>query len=59
MCPTTPDVQRLSALTHNRFGLIRFRSPLLTEYLFLRVLRCFTSPRYLLRPIYSDEGNQT
>lgn len=26
-------------------AIIRFRSPLLTEYLFLRVLRCFTSPR--------------
>ena len=29
------------------FGLIRFRSPLLTEsnfFLFLRVLRCFSSP---------------
>ena len=29
----------------NRFGLLRFRSPLLAEsFLFLRVLRCFTSP---------------
>ena len=31
-----------------RFGLVRFRSPLLTEsilILFLRLLRCFTSPR--------------
>jgi hypothetical protein len=31
-----------------RFGLFRFRSPLLTEsilVLFLRILRCFTSPR--------------
>ena len=30
------------------FGLFRFRSPLLTEsilILFLRILRCFTSPR--------------
>ena len=30
------------------FGLFRFRSPLLTEsilVLFLRILRCFTSPR--------------
>lgn len=26
-------------------AILRFRSPLLTEYLFLRVLRCFTSPR--------------
>ena len=31
-----------------RFGLFRFRSPLLTEsfhFLFLGLLRCFTSPR--------------
>jgi hypothetical protein len=31
--PTTPDMQRLTALTHARFSLIRFRSPLLTESL--------------------------
>ena len=43
--PTTPHTQRLPALTRIRFGLIRFRSPLLTEYLFLPVLRCFTSRR--------------
>ncbi len=33
------------------FGLFRFRSPLLTEsilVLFLRILRCFTSPRIAL-----------
>ena len=32
---------------YNRFSLFRFRSPLLTEslrFLFLRVLRCFSSP---------------
>ena len=32
-----------------RFGLFRVRSPLLTEsfrFLFLRLLRCFTSPRF-------------
>src|SRR5690242_4593280 len=32
----------------SRFGLFRFRSPLLTEslrFLFLGLLRCFTSPR--------------
>ena len=29
--PTTPRMQHLSALTHTRFGLLRFRSPLLTE----------------------------
>ena len=34
-----------------RFGLFRFRSPLLTEsilFLLLRLLRCFTSPRVAL-----------
>lgn len=31
--PTTPHVQRLPAITHARFSLIRFRSPLLTESL--------------------------
>ena len=29
--PTTPIVQRLTAVTHDRFSLFRFRSPLLTE----------------------------
>ena len=29
--PTTPVMQRLPAVTHDRFGLFRFRSPLLTE----------------------------
>src|SRR3954447_11943598 len=28
-------------------------------FLFLRVLRCFTSPRYLPHPIYSDAGDAT
>ena len=28
-------------------------------FLFLRVLRCFTSPRYLPHPIYSGMGNTT
>ena len=29
--PTTPTMKRLPALTHDRFSLFRFRSPLLTE----------------------------
>ena len=36
----------------SRFGLFRFRSPLLTEslrFLFLGLLRCFTSPRLAFR----------
>ncbi len=48
--PTTPITQRLPAITRHRFGLFRFRSPLLTEYLFLSVLRCFTSRRSLHTP---------
>ena len=31
--PTTPHMQHLPVITHTRFGLIRFRSPLLTESL--------------------------
>ena len=31
--PTTPNMQRLTAVTHARFSLFRFRSPLLTESL--------------------------
>ena len=30
-CPTTPIMQPLPGITHNRFSLFRFRSPLLTE----------------------------
>jgi hypothetical protein len=38
--PTTPVQPK-----PHWFGLLRFRSPLLTEYsLLLRVLRCFSSP---------------
>src|SRR5699024_5540645 len=44
-CPTTPHTQRLPSITRAWFSLLRFRSPLLTEYLLLWVLRCFTSPR--------------
>ena len=41
------------------FGLIRFRSPLLTEsilFIFLRLLRCFTSPRVALPSLYIQLG---
>jgi hypothetical protein len=52
--PTTPREPKPS-----RFGLFRFRSPLLTEslicFLFLRVLRWFTSPGLLL-PAYVFSG---
>ena len=44
-----------------RFGLFRVRSPLLTEsilVLFLRILRCFTSPR-IARPILCIQTGAT
>jgi hypothetical protein len=42
--PTTPRLQRLRPVTQPRFGLLRVRSPLLTECsLLLEVLRCFSS----------------
>src|SRR5918999_4817370 len=42
--PTTPRLQRLRPITQPRFGLLRVRSPLLTECsLLLEVLRCFSS----------------
>src|SRR5687767_8105826 len=50
--PTTPRLQRLRPITQPRFGLLRFRSPLLTECsLLLEVLRCFSSLG-LLVPTY-------
>ena len=46
--PTTPRRKRLPAITPVRFRLAPFRSPLLRGCcLFLRVLRCFSSPRAL------------
>ena len=44
----------------SRFGLIRVRSPLLTEsnfFLFLRLLRCFSSPGSPRYTIYSCNGD--
>ena len=55
--PSTPAVQRPQSIPHTRFGLLPFRSPLLREYsLFLRVLRCFSSPRAPHLPIDSVGG---
>jgi hypothetical protein len=47
-----------TGLTCGRFRLIRFRSPLLPECLFLQVLRCFTSLGSLPNAMYSrwDHG---
>ena len=45
-------LQPRSVPRHRRFGLLRVRSPLLAQslgyFLFLRVLRCFSSPSSLL-----------
>jgi hypothetical protein len=53
--PTTPEASF-------RFGLLRFRSPLLTQsilFLFLRLLRCFTSPGFACFSLFcsgKDDG---
>ena len=52
--PTTPKLHRPQSVPQLEFGLLPFRSPLLRESsLFLRVLRCFSSPRALSIPIGS------
>jgi hypothetical protein len=58
--PTTPITQRLRPITRYGFRLFRFRSPLLTEslrFLFLGLLRCFSSPAYPRIPMYSVCGD--
>jgi hypothetical protein len=51
---STPVTQRRQAIPRFRFRLLPFRSPLLREYfLFLRVLRCFSSPGSLDMPMDS------
>ena len=53
--PLRPLFPKRSIKHIKTFGLIRFRSPLLTEslrFLFLRVLRCFSSPGLL--PLLGD-----
>ena len=50
----------LPPIRSRRFRLVRFRSPLLTESLrfpFLRVLRCFSSPAYLLTAYIFSGGS--
>src|SRR5215470_2872881 len=50
-----------AGLTLRRFRLLRFRSPLLTQssfFLFLRVLRWFTSPGLPCNPMDSDCSDQ-
>ena len=54
LCSPNPDMHA------RRFGLFRFRSPLLTEsivlFLFLRLLRCFSSPGSLRTTMDSLHG---
>ena len=55
--PSTPHTPTRTGLQRIRFGLLPFRSPLLRQslfyFLFLRLLRWFSSPRLLPAPIYS------
>jgi hypothetical protein len=55
--PATPSTQTRTGLQRRRFGLLPFRSPLLWQslfyFLFLRLLRWFSSPRILPQPMDS------
>ena len=58
--PATPISQRTQAITWYRFRLFPFRSPLLREslrFLFLALLRCFSSRRSLSYPMNSDKND--
>ncbi len=53
--PATPNMQRLPAITHVRFGLFRVRSPLLTESLLLSLpvgTEMFHFPTFPLSTLY-------
>ena len=53
--PTTPIMQRLPAITHDRFGLFRVRSPLLTESLLFSLpvgTEMFHFPTFPLSTLY-------
>ena len=57
--PTTPNMQRLPAITHARFSLIRFRSPLLTESRLLSLpvgTEMFHFPTFPLPALYIQAG---
>ena len=57
--PTTPCVQRLPAITHARFSLFRFRSPLLTESRLLSLpvgTEMFHFPTFPLPALYIQAG---
>ena len=57
--PTTPYMQRLTAITHVRFSLFRFRSPLLTESRLLSLpvgTEMFHFPTFPLPALYIQAG---
>lgn len=63
MNPTTPRTQPLPGITRPRFShpplSLATTHGITICFLFLRVLRCFTSPRSPPHPIYSDAGDTT
>ena len=57
--PTTPTMQRPPAITHDRFGLFRVRSPLLTESLLFSLpvsTEMFHFPTFPLPALYIQAG---
>ena len=57
--PATPIVQRLPAITHDRFSLFRFRSPLLTESRLFSLpvgTEMFHFPTFPLPALYIQAG---
>jgi hypothetical protein len=57
--PTTPTMQRPPAITHDRFSLIRVRSPLLTESLLFSLpvgTEMFHFPTFPLPALYIQTG---
>ena len=57
--PTTPRMQHLPAITHTRFSLFRFRSPLLTESRLLSLpvgTEMFHFPTFPLPALYIQAG---
>jgi hypothetical protein len=61
--PTTPHTQPLPGITCTRFShpprSLATTNGITICFLFLRVLRCFTSPRSPPHPMYSDAGDTT
>ena len=57
--PATPTMQRLPAITHDRFSLFRVRSPLLTESLLFSLpegTEMFHFPSFPLPALYIQAG---